>query len=80
MLKVKDIIVHVYSLQTLPQCYSFSSQAFDVFHHRFSLTPPRKTVNVGMFLLHVNFKHYQGVLWMCSRRDRWSLATYIDLQ
>ena len=57
MLKVMDIMV--YRLQTLPQCYPFLSQAFVVFYHRCTLTPPRKKVNVGMILL--NFEHsYQG--------------------
>ena len=53
MFKVMDIMVHVYSLQTLPQCYmyTFLSQAFVVFHRIFSLAPPRKRVNVGMILL-----------------------------
>ena len=52
-------IVYTWSVQSLPQCYSFLSQAFFVFHHRFSLTPPKKEVNVGTILL--NYEHsYQG--------------------
>jgi len=29
-----------------PQCYSFLSHAFVIFHHRFSLTPPETAVEI----------------------------------